>query len=449
MGEPRGRGSRPLLRGRGRGSTKYIWVVGGGHLAIPLIRQILKRGFRPLVTDGSQRAPARSYAEFFHQVDTSDIDANVAFANELMTDPRYENIDIHGVITSGHDVARTVAAIHRTLGLSGGISEETTEKLNNKLSFRQNARDRNLRQYLPRWFKPITRENLHHKELGNVKGIEFPAIVKPLESRASRGISVVRNNEDLEDAVKLAFANSKTGDDSIIIEQLMEGSEHSAELILDDNGREVFFNIVDRVFNTDMEIRNVPSTTRMEIGHINPTTLYTEVKYIHSMMFEIANKFDIRGGIIKCDVMIVDGQPKILETATRLSGGFDSQETTPLSSGKNPMGIMLSLSSGDPFITDDIIHNNRQFAAAVAAFPQPGRVTHIDTEKQNAILAMPGIENIHYLVDERDIIYPYSHNGNRPAFVIAVGETRNAAWDRAFEAAKLVVDTFTIQSVRF
>lgn len=450
MGETNHRGPSTAARAKKQARDKgYIWVVGGGLLSIPLIRQVTKRGLRSLVTDGNRKAPARSYADLFYRVDTSDIAANVQFANDLQTQPEYEDIKIQGVLTSGHDVARTVAAIHKALGLARGIPEDTTNKLNNKLLFRQNAKDRNLRQYLPRWFQPITRENLHHNEIPSIKGIEFPAIVKPLESRASRGISVVHNKEELENAVKIAFENSKPENDSIIIEQLMEGSEHSAELILDDSGREVFFNIVDRVFNTDMDIPNVPKSTKMEIGHINPTTLYTEVKYIHSMMFDIANKFDIKGGIIKCDIMIVNGQPKILETATRLSGGFDSQETTPLSSGRNPLGIMLSLSSGESFVTDDITSKQRQFAAAVASFPQPGRVTHIDTDLRDTILAMPGIESIHYLVEERDIIYPYTHNGNRPAFVIATGETRAVAWDRAFEAAKQVVNTFTIQHSRF
>ena len=80
--------------------------------------------------------------------------------------------------------------------------------------------------------------------------IEFPVIVKPVDSSGSRGISVCRNKEELKRAglKALRYSASKR----LIIEQYIEGDEITVNYIIE-NGTAMLTSIHDRYFNTEQE----------------------------------------------------------------------------------------------------------------------------------------------------------------------------------------------------
>jgi hypothetical protein len=412
-------------------AEKFIWLIGGGALSLPMVRLILERGYRPLITDGDPHCPARSYAEFFRQIDTYSIGGHRDFALELSTNPDYAYVTVHGVLTCGADVACTVQVVQQILDMKP-MPMHQISKLNNKLLFRQSCHGNDkIRDYSPSWFVSL-RKSPDDPNSG-YDDVRYPCVVKPTDSRASRGVSRVEAPEELAPAIAYAF--EQTQSQLVIAEEAMTGTEHSCELILDEDGLCVFFNIVDRLFDGTLET-----------GHINPSRLPVQQQiHIHRMMHQVAHAFDLKAHILKADIMMVDGKAKILETATRLSGGYDAQATTPMSSGRNPMGIMLSLATKTPFRDDDIDISKNCYAACMAAFPPPGQIAEFDCETAVELIE-PDLQEVFVLTQTGDTIEPYHHCGQRPAFVVSVDPDYDTALAKAKNAAQILTKCFRIHT---
>ena len=148
----------------------------------------------------------------------------------------------------------------------------------------------------------------------------------------------------------------------------------------------------------------------------------------------------MRFGAFKSDTIWTRDGPRILEVTARLSGGFDCQYTTPLSSGRSFIRAAMCLSIGRPIDPADLAPRWHRHAAAWVAFPVPGRVEGIGSIDE--VKKLPGVAEVILRVGFGDVIQPYRDCGARPAFVIAVGDTREEAIRRAQAgAAALRIET--------
>ena len=117
--------------------------------------------------------------------------------------------------------------------------------------------------------------------------------------------------------------------------------------------------------------------------------------------------------------------PKILEVTPRLSGGFDSQKTTPISSGRNFIRAAMRLSLGLPIDKNDFIHKQKKFSAVWAILPNSGKIKSINGI--NEVKKMKGIKEIIILKNKNDKIPKIINNAQRPAYVISEAETHEQA----------------------
>ena len=182
-------------------------------------------------------------------------------------------------------------------------------------------------------------------------------------------------------------------------------------------------NIVDRPFLFD-------GGFAIELGHINPSQLSPDAQaQLFSLAEWAAKATGVRFGVFKADTIWTPDGPRILEVTARLSGGFDCQYTTPLATGRNFIRAAMRLAVGLPLDPADLEKKWHRHAVAWVAFPEPGRVARIDGVEQ--ALGLPGVKHIFLRTRAGDVIRPYRDCGDRPAFVIAVGEDRDQALARA------------------
>jgi len=172
-----------------------------------------------------------------------------------------------------------------------------------------------------------------------------PFIVKATGSSGSRG-HMRGTPEDFQspewrrEAYERAARYSK---DAILIEELLTGVELSVETLWFD-GAMIPLNAVERPF--------LPGTT-VELGHYNPfisdSETYTAIWDIMEQAGDALGLGAADGGhILKGDLILTDDGPKVLELTTRLSGGFDSTHTSPLSRGVDYTTGALLLALGEP-----------------------------------------------------------------------------------------------------
>lgn len=386
-----------------------ILIVGGGLLQVPAVEAAKKLGLVAVVTDASASAPALRVADHPVVLDIYDVAGHERLVEELAG--RYR---LRGVFTEGADVEYTVARAAAKAGVAG-IPPEVAANTKNKVRMRERFDAAGIEN--PRWAEVRTLAEAK----AEAERIGYPLVAKAVDNCASRGTMLVRETSVLPVAFQNAVENSTTR--TALLEQCFSGEEQSVETIFDRDGTFHRLNIVDRLFRRE-------EGYAIELGHANPTTLSEEQQdQIYRMVRKAADAVGVRFSVFKADTMWTPEGPRILEVTARLSGGFDCQYTTPMSTGRDFIRAAMRLALGEAIDPVDLRPKHRRHAVALAAFPPPGRVASIGGEA--AALALPGVQHVFLRTKVGELIRPYVDNAARPAFVLASGETREEAVARA------------------
>jgi biotin carboxylase len=377
-----------------------VIVIGAGPLQVPLIRVAKDLHLHVIATDGDPAAPGLDYADEALVVSTYEAAATV----ERLTDAAYDSLyALKGVCTAGADVAPTVALVAEMFGLPG-LPLRVATMTHNKMAVRSMLRGAGLHAYQPPFC--IYDTCLRDAEQYAAR-IGYPLVVKPLEQRASRGVTFVEDAAGLEAAVTTAAWYSPL----MLFERRLFGSEHSAEVLLRD-GHLLWSNIVDRVFD-------YTSGIPIELGHINPTSLDTPTREaIQGMLLNCAGLLGVRWGAFKADVLVAADGPYVLEVTARLSGGWDCQGTSPLTH-RHPLRQLVQLSC------DMAVEATRKpigVAACAAILPTAAMGTHLPA-------ALPrSARRVEWAVAPGAPVPALAHNAARLGFVLTHASTAADAW---------------------
>jgi biotin carboxylase len=363
------------------------------------------------------------YADIALPVSTKDVPAAVEAARELSR--RYP---IAGVFTAGADVEITVAALAEALSLPG-IPVEVARRCNDKLlmhrhldslGFTEKARYR------------VVRTAREAEEAARAAG--FPCVVKPLDNCASRGVQRVEEASLLGDAYGLAVSFNGDRGGEVLVEECLEGTKHTVEMLAWKD-RWHLLSIIDTHY--------ISPRWPCETG-LNTTTQPPDMQ---ERMFrfseQVARLIGVGFNAHKVDVNIGrDGAIRMIELTARLSGGFHCQHASPIAFGSHDIRAALRLSVGDDLDPEDIRHRYERGAAVRAVFPEPGRIVSVSGVEEAR--RMPGVAEIFVWRGSGETVGPYQNSADRPAFVIAGGETTREAVENAERAR----DRIRIETVR-
>jgi biotin carboxylase len=399
-----------------------ILIVCGGLLQVPAVRIAKEMGLKVIVTDINPNALCMKMADEPVVLDIYDEEGHVQLVDKLKS--RY---NLLGVFTEGANAEVTVAAAAKAAGLPG-IPVESARKCKNKNLMRRAFDEHGLEQI--KWAEPRSEE----QAVKMAEKIGFPLVVKPADNTTSRGMSRVFRSSDLPQAYRRATAASKSG--GVVLEEMCAGPEQSVEIIFDESGSCQDLNIVDRLF--------AYTAYSVETGHVNPTSLDEQVQSkIYSMARRAAGVVGVRFGVFKADTMVTRDGPAILEVTARLSGGFDCQSTTPLSSGRNFIKAAMHLAVGKKIDPEDLRRKWFKHSACVCPFPRPGVIKKITGVQQ--AMSTPGVKEVYLRFKEGDVIPEYTDGGTRPAFVISQADTREQAI-KAAETGRSLLKFETVEA---
>ncbi len=167
--------------------------------------------------------------------------------------------------------------------------------------------------------------------------IPFPVIVKPSDSGGSRGITLVRNENEYGDALKraMSWSPSKTA----LVEQFIEGREFSIEAI-SYQGKHYVLQI------TDKETTGAPYF--VELSHHQPADLTDKQwKDIEDLVLKMLSALKVEFGASHTEVkMDANGVPYVIEMGARMGGGFITSDLVKLSTGYDFVKGVLEVSTG-------------------------------------------------------------------------------------------------------
>jgi biotin carboxylase len=415
-----------------RPMPKNLLVVGGGIEAVPGLERGRQMGLHLVVSDKNPDAPGFAFADNNNEdkllASTYDIEATVAAARRYHREVR----PIHGVMCIASDIPRTVAAVAADLGLPG-ISQESarlsSDKLDMKLKFRQDGVP------VP-WFSLVeSAKKLHEIVLSR----GFPLVIKPVDSRGARGVLRLTETVDLEWAYQFSARQSPSG--RVIVEEFLEGPQISTESIVLD-GIAHTPGLADR--NYEFLDRFAPHI--IENGGDLPTQASAEEQQaVRNLIQQAATSMGVCNGVVKGDVVFHDGKPFIIELATRLSGGYFCTHEIPLSTGVDFVGCAIRLALGEQVNADELVPRWQHCISQRYLFPSPGRVVGIAGAKQ--VLEQPGIVFCQVRLKVGDLVRPVDSHPARAGLVMAIGESRREAMERAEAAiASIEIETAAIEA---
>jgi biotin carboxylase len=330
---------------------------------------------------------------------------------------------IDGVICVAADAPMTSALVAECLGLPG-ISTETARLASDKLAMKQCFAAHGVA--VP-WFSAVENPAALKRIIAE-RGNDL--VIKPVDSRGSRGVQRLSQVPDMEEAFARARQWSPTG--RVMVEAYLRGPQVSTESL-----------VVDGVCHTPgFSDRNYELLERyapyfIENGGDLPSDLPLPVQEdVRSMVARAAAALGVRDGTVKGDMVVHEGRAYVIELAARLSGGFFCTQEIPLSTGVDFVGLAIRIALGEKPATAEMQPARQTPITQRYLFPAPGRVT--GASGAEAAMAQPGI--LEALVTARigDIIPPAGDKRPSGAMVIATGATREAARKAAAGALALI-----------
>src|SRR5579862_9737492 len=214
--------------------TRTILIVGGGIEAVEGVRVAKEMGLRVVVLDRNPGAPARAGADAFVKADVyNGVEAAEAVRQFAVDQP------VDGVIALAVDAPLTVAHIAAALKIPGP-SIETAELATDKLRMKECFQ----RTGIPiPWFSAV-RDADHLREI--FAASKRPLVMKPVDSRGSRGVLRIDKTVDLGWAYEHSHSFSPSG--QVMVEEWLDGPQISTESVIYD-GRSALCGTGDRNYD--------------------------------------------------------------------------------------------------------------------------------------------------------------------------------------------------------
>ena len=183
---------------------KKLLVLAGSDVHCKVVDAARELGVYTIVTDYLQDSPAKKIADESQMFSITDVDSIVDFCKTNTVD---------GVLNFCNDTAQApYQKICERLNVPCFCTEEQVQKLSNKRLFKQMCVENGV-AVIPEYTEADVEAN----------AIEYPVVVKPVDSRGSRGVQTCNSIDELKKAIEIAKRESKSGE--IIIEKSMYGKQ--------------------------------------------------------------------------------------------------------------------------------------------------------------------------------------------------------------------------------
>ena len=263
----------------------------------------------------------------------------------------------------------------------------------------------------------------------------FPLVMKPVDNAGARGVRVVTKKDKLEEAYGEVLQFSKSN--VVLIEELLSGPQISTESLIYQD-QLITFAFADR--NYELLENFFPYFVEDGINY--PSSLPEETqKAVLALVERTIRTLEIDFGAAKGDIIIHNGEPKIIEMAARTSGGWFGAGSIPIATGVNMLKPLLQMAVGDNPDLELLKPTRNLFCAQRYLIPrESGEVISVSGAEK--VASMPGVAMFtSFLPQVGDRIVRTTNHAQRYAQVICTG----AYLDEAIERCKNAIARIKIQ----
>jgi biotin carboxylase len=387
---------------------KTLLIISGGIEAADAAKRAHDMNLHVVVSDMDKNAPGFAFAHDRLIADVYNAEETARAAGNYHQKTR----KIDGVLCVAADAPLTVALVAERLHLPC-ISRQTARLASDKLAMKFRLRERGVP--VP-WFAAVSSLS----ELRAVIAERGPdLVIKPVDSRGSRGVQRVARVVDLASAFALAAKHSPTG--RVMVEAYLEGPQVSTESIVT-GGACYTPGFSDRNY----EFLETHAPFFIENGGDLPSHLPAEIQdKVRAVVARAADALGVSEGSVKGDIVVHKGAPYVIELAARLSGGFFCTREIPLSTGVDFLSCAIRVALGETVHPAEMTPWRQQAVIQRYVFPKPGRVTQV--RGADAAKRVPGVADVVVTAKPGDIIPAAGDKRPSAAMVLATGRTREDA----------------------
>ena len=389
---------------------KRLLVIGASVLQVPAIRKAREMGLHVAVADFNPHAIGIPLADAYYNVSTIDEEGVYEAAKAFGAD---------GIMTLATDMPmRSLAYACEKLGMVGlayDASVRATDKGEMIRTFEAAGVEHPWYQIVPAGQMPAP-------------GYTFPLITKPTDNSGSRGVMLVRSEEELAAALSYSSGNGRRGD--VIVEEYMQGPEVSVEVMVS-HGVPHVLQITDKL--------TTGAPHFVEMGHSQPSRLPEDAQIaIRDLASRAALAVGIQDGPAHVEIILTANGPKMVELGARMGGDCITTHLVPLSTGIDMVGNTIRIALGE----EPDLEQKLQKGSAIRYFHAPcGVIRAIEGVEEAG--KIPGVQEITFVRSVGDVSGDIGSSTDRVGFVIAQAETAEAAvavCERVLESVRIVVE---------
>ncbi|NVJ97566.1 MAG: ATP-grasp domain-containing protein [Alphaproteobacteria bacterium] len=399
--------------------TKRLLVLGGSRQALRGLEQILDLGLELVVCDYDPSAPGFDLAHHTILASVYHLDQCLPAIQEF-----HQKLPLDGVMCLACDVPHVVARIAQSLNLPG-IPVDVADLFVDKFAMKERlvASGISVPPYAIVTAAQDLDELLEKWQM---------LVVKPVDSRGSKGVSILDDRGQAEWAFRHAKEMSPSG--RVMAEKFLSGPQLSTESILCD-GQAVTPALSDRCY----EYLEKYKPFIVENGGDMPSRLSDEIlDAVRALISSASKALGVSRGIVKGDIVVHEGRPYVIELAARLSGGYFCTHQIPYSTGVKLVEACARQALGERLEASDWHGKYERFVSTRWLIPSPGVIESVPAASE--ICGLKGVLAFDSWVSAGDVVGGAENAAASVAMVQATGNTRA----EAIAAAQNALDAFTI-----
>jgi biotin carboxylase len=412
------------VEGRATEGGKRLLVLGAGPGQLGLLEAARLRGLHVIAVDRNPAAPGFRFA---------DRRAIVSLEDEPSIDRLAAAERVDGVIAPGTDFPVAIAArVAERLALPHPLDPASAQLAVSKLRQRERFAEAGVSHARYETCSTVREAEAAAQRLG------YPCVVKAPDRQGQKGLALPVGPEELEDAFALAFEEARSN--MVLVEEHLAGRELTVNAFSVD-GHFQPLTVTDRAVAE-------PPAFGVALAHVWPSEASPdEVGSAVRVAAAAAEALGIRDGPTYTQVLIRHdpvpgsvpgsvpgtGGAVVGELAARLGGGHDA-ELCEAALGVDLNGLALSAALGEPIEKEALLPGNGTGGACIRFLVAPPGAL-LEVEGLGEAEEREGVIWVRIYREPGFTFGPLRHGSDRAGAVLAVGDSRGHALERAAGAA--------------
>jgi biotin carboxylase len=391
------------VEGPGAATGRRLLVLGAGPAQLGLLAAAREQGHFVIALDRDPAAVGFQYADRRAIISTEDEQGIERLAAAEA---------VEGIIAPGIDWPVGIAArVAEKLGLPHPISGAVAGLAVSKQRQRELLAEAGVPQ--PRWQLVSEPED----------GLPMPSVVKAPDRQGQKGLTLVRTEDELPDAIIRAIEESRSG--VALVEEVVDGPEVTVNAF-SLRGEFHPLTVTDR-------LTAEPPAFGVALAHVWPSEAGGQAAEVAE---SAVSALGIENGPSYTQLRIGPAGPQVIEVAARLGGGHDA-ELANLALGVDLNALALQTALGEP-IWSAALQPTPEVAGAIVRFLVPPEGVLEEVEGVDEARAVEGVHDVRIYRERGHVFGPFLRGADRAGAVLATGDSREEALARADEAAGLI-----------